>query len=482
MEPAGTVLILSRAAADWREATDMLAGQRGYRVIQAKTAADAAAYMADIAFDVAIAENGPEDTDGLAFFSRLRKSQPATVRLLVVGAKASLPRNAAKEAAIYFFLRRPFDAEQLALAIQRGLEAREMARRHRLLARSFQNADDRLDFDTWQVAAPSGEPLRFGRLVYVSEAMAEICAAARDAAPTDVPILIQGEAGTGKELLARAMHSYSARRDGPFIVQNCSGMSETALYAEMFGRQPDEIAPGHADRQSALHAAHGGTIFLDEIAETSKVFQLSLLRFLQRIDAERPDMKAMGRADVRVIAASSRPLSELTGGGTFRQDLYFRLRGVELDLPPLRDRQEDIPVLADAFAIRQGETLGRRFLGISAKALEKLATYDFPGNVSELESEIQRMAALARDGEYLTTRLMSPSLLAAADRSALKQQAAFPASGKTLKDKVESLERQIVREALVRHKWNRSRVAEELGLSRVGLSNKIKRYGLNVPR
>jgi two-component system, NtrC family, response regulator HupR/HoxA len=481
MELAGTILILARAAAEWRDAVDLLADRRGYRVIQARTTADATAYLADITVDVAIAENGPDDADGLAFFSGLKKSHPTAVRFLVVGAKSSLPRNAAKDAAIYYFLRRPLDAEQLALAIQRGLEAREMARRHRLLARSFDTSNDKLEFDPWQIAAPGAESLRFGKLVYVSEAMAEVCGIARAAAPTDLPILIQGETGTGKELLARAMHFYSDRRDAPFEIRTCGGITEAAPFAEMLSRQQDAFAEP-SSRQGAARAAQGGTLFLDEISEAPKAIQLSLLRFLQRTEIEQPGAANKARADVRIIAASSRPLSDLVSAGTFRQDLYFRLRGVELDLPPLRERAEDIPVLAGVFAARQGEALRRRFLGISAKALEKLMAYDFPGNAGELESEIQRMAALARDGEYLTTRVMSPALLAAVDRGAPKQEAGFAASGRTLKDKVESLERQIVREALVRHKWNRSRVAEELGLSRVGLSNKIKRYGLNVPR
>lgn len=482
MEPAGTVLILSRTSAEWREAAELLTHRRGYRVIQAGTAADAARYLADVAVDVAIAENGPDDTDGLAFFSGLKKSHSPAVRFLVVGAKSSLPRTAAKDAAIYYYLRRPLDAEQLALAIQRGLEAREMARRHRLLARSFHGAGDGRDFDPWQIAAPAGEGLRFGKLVYVSEAMAEVCGLARAAAGTDMPMLIQGEAGTGKELLARAAHSYSTRRDGPFEVRACGGISEAALFAEVFGRQQEAFPAEPLGQQGALRAARGGVLFLDEISEAPKAFQLSLLRFLQRSEIEPTASAGKAPPDVRIIAASSRPLADLVTAGAFRQDLYFRLRGVELDLPPLRDRPEDIPVLAETFASREGEALGRRFLGISAKALEKLAAYDFPGNVAELESEIRRMTALAGDGEYLTTRMMSPAILSAVDRRSPKQEAAFAASGKTLKDKVESLEREIVREALVRHKWNRSRVAEELGLSRVGLSNKIKRYGLNVPR
>jgi two-component system, NtrC family, response regulator HupR/HoxA len=150
-----------------------------------------------------------------------------------------------------------------------------------------------------------------------------------------------------------------------------------------------------------------------------------------------------------------------------------------LELPPLRERREDIPVLAAFFAAKHGAALGRRILGISANALEKLGAYDFPGNVRELENEIRRMVALAKDDTYLTSRMMSPAILAAAGRKSFSAEAGIVPEGRTLKEKIESLEKQVVREALARHKWNRSRVAEELGLSRVGLANKIRRYGLD---
>jgi two-component system, NtrC family, response regulator HupR/HoxA len=183
--------------------------------------------------------------------------------------------------------------------------------------------------------------------------------------------------------------------------------------------------------------------------------------------------------NVRLLTASSRPLAALVEAGQFRQDLYFRLRGFALHLPPLRERPEDIPALAEFFTAKHSAAMGRKILGISAAALQKLAAYDFPGNVRELENEIRRMVALAKDGAYLTTSMMSPPLLAAAGRKSFRIEAGFAPEGDTLKAKIESLEKHLVREALARHKWNRSRVAEELGLSRVGLANKIKRYGLN---
>ncbi len=184
--------------------------------------------------------------------------------------------------------------------------------------------------------------------------------------------------------------------------------------------------------------------------------------------------------DVRIIAASIHPLKQRVAEGKFRQDLYFRLKGFEFDVPPIRERPDDIPVLAEFLAAKHANAIGRKILGVSASALEKLSAFDFPGNVRELEHEIQRLVSLAKDGEYLTTQHMSPAILAAPPRRVVRQGREVTIQGDTLKDKVEHLEKHFVLDALVRHRWNQSRAADELGLSRVGLANKIKRYGLDA--
>jgi two-component system response regulator HupR/HoxA len=211
----------------------------------------------------------------------------------------------------------------------------------------------------------------------------------------------------------------------------------------------------------------------------SKTFQVSLLRFLQEGEVKPLGSDKTQTCDVRVLAASNRPLKTLVATGEFRQDLYFRLRGFEFEVPPLRERPEDIPALAEFFTAKHSASVGRKILGITAKALEKLEAYEFPGNIRELENEVRRMLALAKDGEYLTTQHMSLGILEASARRPIQPASQFLPEGDTLKDRVESLERHLVREALARYRWNQSRVAEELGLSRVGLANKIKRYGLD---
>ena len=480
MKPSGTVLIFSGAAAEWRSVMAALSAQRGYRVLQAKTAGEARARLADVHIDVILADGTDDAAEASKFLGALEGADADVIRILIVDPNAALTRRTVSEAGLFQFLRRPIDPQQLALAVQRGLESREMKRHQRFLALDFELSDDQPESASRPGSATlPGESRNFEKLVYISEKMADVCDLGREAARTDQSVHIQGETGTGKELLARALHFHSDRRAGSFVTQNCGAMTDTFLQAELFGHERGAFAETTLDRIGLFHGADGGTIFLEEISEISKPLQLSLLRFLQSSEI-RPIGSSRGeRCNARLLTSSSKPLAARVAAGEFRQDLYFRLRGFVLELPPLRERPEDIPVLAASFAAKHGAALGRKILGISADALAKLGAYDFPGNVRELENEIRRMVALAKSNSFLTSRMMSPALLAAAGRKSFSSEARLAPEGRTLKEKIESLEKQVVREALARHKWNRSRVAEELGLSRVGLANKIRRYGLD---
>ncbi|MGB0087348.1 MAG: sigma-54 dependent transcriptional regulator [Rhodomicrobiaceae bacterium] len=478
MDKAGTVLLVTPRADDWSPAKALLATQYGYRVLQALSAAEARATLGDVHVDLVIADEGDADADGVALLSALRISYPDIIRVLALPAQYAAVQRAISQASVYQFLRKPLDADQVGLVVKRGLETRELARRHRLLAREFKLSFDALEFDRPHLPIRN-ESLRFEKLVYVSEKMAELCDLARTAAKSDLPILIQGETGTGKELLARAIHYNSHRNTSPLMVQNCGGMPDELLHSELFGHKRGAFTGAVSDRLGLFRAADGGTVFLDEISDVSKTFQVSLLRFLQEGEVKPLGSDATQTCNVRILVASNRPLNELVAAGAFRRDLYFRLRGFEFEVPPLRERTEDIPALAEFFTAKHSAAIGRKVLGISAKALAKLVCYDFPGNIRELENEIRRMLALARDGEYLTTHHMSPTILNASARPPAQTPSQFLPEGETLKDRVESLERHVVREALTRYRWNQSRAAEELGLSRVGLANKIRRYGLD---
>jgi two-component system response regulator HupR/HoxA len=309
--------------------------------------------------------------------------------------------------------------------------------------------------------------------------MAELCNLAREAARTQLPILIKGETGTGKELLARAMHFHSTRSSSPLMMQYCGGIPDELLHSELFGHRRGAFTGAVSDRLGLFRAADGGTVFLDEISEISPSFQVSLLRFLQEGEVKPLGTDQVLVCDVRVIAASNKPLRPMVDAGRFREDLYFRLKGFELEVPPLRSRPDDIPVLTEFFVSKHGGMLGNRVLGVANDVVDLFRDYTFPGNVRELENEIRRMVALAKDGEYLTRRHLSPEF---AKLKATPRPAAalgLTAEGKSLKEMVESLEQQLVRHALEKQRWNQSRAARDLGLSRVGLANKIRRYGLD---
>lgn len=477
MEHVNTVLMIARLDPDWAALVDLLSERHGYRVLTASAESDALQLAHDVHIDLVIAEDGNKDFDGCAFLGGLRLSHPDVMRVIVLAKNSKLSARALREASVYQYLRKPLDVEQTALLAMRGLETRELARRHRLISREFKMTDGGSSFTIANDLKFQPQSQRFEKLVYISEKMSTLCDLAKMAAKTDLPILIQGETGTGKELLARAIHYNSACKTSPLLVQNCGGMNDELLQSELFGHRRGAFTGAVSDRLGLFRAADGGTVFLDEISEVSPSFQVSLLRFLQEGEVKPLGSDQTTQSNVRIIAASNRPLAQLVSRGEFRRDLYYRLKGFEFEVPPLRDRAEDVAALAEFFAAKHSEATGRKILGLSASLIEKLSHYDFPGNIRELENEIRRLVVLTGDGEYLTTRHLSPAVQTATQRQAPREKGFFP-KGATLKDQVESLERHLVEKTLHRHRWNQSKAAEELGLSRVGLANKIRRYGL----
>ncbi len=336
--------------------------------------------------------------------------------------------------------------------------------------------------------APTEQVSAFDRLVFASQGMADLCAMARKAAATDLPVLIEGETGTGKELMARAVHLFSQRHQLLFMAENCGAISDDLLQSELFGHRKGAFTGATTDRLGLLKAADGGTVFLDEISEISPSMQVSLLRFLQEGELRPLGSDKLRHSNVRIIAACNRPLRELVAQGKFRQDLYYRLCGFELRMPPLRERPQDIPALAQHLLDKHATLMSRHMAGFTPEALACLSAYAFPGNVRELENEVRRLVALAEDGDPITVRHLPPAIaacaLAAPSAAAAAAHAhvhAGHADDRTLKAKVEALEQQLVRQALGRCNWNLSRAAHELGLSRVGLANKVRRYGIQRP-
>jgi two-component system response regulator HupR/HoxA len=454
-----------------------LSADPDYRLIVCESESAAAARLDEVQADLLICDAAMIADVASNVLVNARISHPYVARVLIGTPDAAQTcAELARRAASYLYVLKPVPEDLIRLVAKRALELGELSRRHRVLSRELKISMDDDIFAEPQEFSVKGGWSQFEKLVYVSAKMAELCAEARQAAQTELPVLIQGETGTGKELLARAIHFNSSRMNSPMHVQNCGGISDDVLHSELFGHVRGAFTGAIADRLGLFRAADGGTVFLDEISEISPSFQVSLLRFLQGGEVKPLGSDKLHHADVRVVAASNRPLAELVERGEFRQDLYYRLKGFEIYIPPLRERPDDVPALTQFFIEKYAGVVGRRVVGVTKEALAKLEAYDYPGNVRELETEIRRMVAIAEQGGYIGTRHLSSVFDKVRSRN--PSHVNIAPVGTSLKSMVEDLEKQVVDASLQRNHWNQSKAAEELGLSRVGLANKIKRYGL----
>ncbi|MEQ3651967.1 MAG: sigma-54 dependent transcriptional regulator, partial [Glaciecola sp.] len=343
--------------------------------------------------------------------------------------------------------------------------------------------------------------------------MNDICDLIEHVAPFDISVVISGESGTGKQRCAKAIHANSLRREAPFVVENCGAISEDMLASELFGHKKGAYAGASHNHEGLFLQANGGTLFLDEISNLSPNFQLKLLRVLQEGAIKPLGSSNLIPIDVRVIVATSKDLLDEVKHGRFREELYYYLSTFILKIPALRERQDDVVTLAKVFLQDAMRTLQKRVTGFASDTLFLMQQYQWPGNVRELQNEIKRMLVLANN-DYLTPDLLSANIqmqvnmgqLSQSDKpqntslspkqnqyqkplldiDSLLSQREFSENGQevqiqsgSLKDRVESLEARILQEALIRHRWNKTRTANELGLSRVGLRNKLERYCLS---
>lgn len=290
--------------------------------------------------------------------------------------------------------------------------------------------------------------------------------------PSNVSVLILGESGTGKELIARAIHTKSSRRDRRFIVQNCASIPETLLESELFGYRKGSYTGATHDKPGLFEVADGGTLFLDEIGDLSLSSQAKILRALQDGEIRRIGDNTPIKVDVRIISATNKDLQDLIFKGLFREDLFYRLNIVTIKVPPLRERKEDIPILARHFLTTYCQKLGKHYAGIEKNAIDVLSGYGWPGNVRQLKNEMERIAILLQEGELVTSDRISEVI----------QQAVLIKSSsesRSLKDVLENVQQRMVIDALSKYKWNKTKAAEELGITRRGLLKMIERMGLD---
>jgi PAS domain S-box-containing protein len=315
--------------------------------------------------------------------------------------------------------------------------------------------------------------LQVGDLVSRSSSMRRVFDVLPQIASSSATVLIHGETGTGKELLARAIHSTSPRQHKPFVPVNCGALPDTLLESELFGYVKGAFTGAGKDKPGRFALAEGGTVFLDEIGDISPALQVRLLRVLQERTYEPLGGTEVRHADVRIIAATHRDLAALIRKGSFREDLFYRLNVVKLDLPPLRERREDIPLLVAHFVARFNRRQGKSVAGVTPDVMALLMAHDYPGNVRELENLVERAFVLCNTGK-IERRHLPPELVG--------QPSAAPSSpGDTIVEQIHAAEAQAIRAALERHHFNRLAAAQELGLHKSTLFRKVKALGIGLP-
>ncbi|MEK6706824.1 MAG: sigma-54 dependent transcriptional regulator [Bdellovibrionota bacterium] len=320
-----------------------------------------------------------------------------------------------------------------------------------------------------------GNRYSYDSMIGKSKPMQELYSLLDKIKASEATVLVQGENGTGKELIARAIHYNSPRKDSQFVTVNCSAFNENLLDSELFGHVRGSFTGAIRDKKGLFEAANKGTLFLDEIGDMSPTMQVKLLRVLQEGTLTPVGGTEQRKVDVRVVAATNKDLKEMIEMGSFREDLYYRINVINITVPPLRDRKEDIPILVDHFLGRACKEKNLPVKNFAKRGMEKIFDYPWPGNIRELENEIERLVVLSGDEMRIGVDLLSQRIRNHGDQAKVQ---GVRVAGK-LKDALEELEKTMIREGLRRTNWNKSRLAKELGISRAGLIMKVEKYGLD---
>jgi len=422
--------------------------QDGYVVENAADGATALAMARDKHYDIMLIDVKMPEMDGLTLLKKLKENEATETSMVMMTAHGAIQDavEAMKEGA-YDYLLKPFELEELSLTIEKLVQMQTLAMENQILRE--------------RVATFT----RFENLVGESPPMLKLFETIVDVAQSDATVLITGETGTGKELIARAIHAQSPRCYGPFIAINCGAFTEHLLESELFGHEKGAFTDAKFTKKGRLEMANAGTLFLDEVGDISMKMQIDLLRVLETHEFTRVGGTAPLHSDFRVIAATHRDLQESIQDKTFRQDLYYRLNVIHIEAPPLRNRPEDIPLLANYFLRRYAAETNKRIDSIHPEALEAMKRYSWPGNVRELENAIERAVVIGKGRQLRLTDFPFASTAAAA-----------PAANQSLED----IERQHIARVLHAEGGNISNAAKVLKINRTTLYQKIKKYGLTA--
>jgi len=437
-----------------REMLGILLRKEGLDVCTAGSRAEAASVLARAAVDLVLTDVRLPDGDGIEVLRHVKSGSPETAVVVMTAYGTSETAVAARKLGAEAYVLKPFDVDELRIVVRDALANRSLREENLLLRREV------------------GEIHGLDRVIGVSPVMAALFEMVRAIAPTNSTVLITGESGTGKEVVARAIHGLSGRAEGPFVSINCGALPDTLLESELFGYMKGAFTDARTNKKGLFEAASGGTLFLDEVGETSPPMQVKLLRALQERRIRRVGGNEEIDVDVRVIAATNVPLEDLVQQKRFREDLFYRLQVIPIRTPPLRERPEDLSLLASHFLERFVQQVGKRITGISEQALSLLQRHSWPGNVRELENVLERAVALE------TTEVIQPERLPEALRAPARFEPLPPiGDGFSLDAYLRSVEARLLEEALEQARGDRTEAARLLGITPRSLRYLLQKHG-----
>jgi len=459
MSPTARILVVDDEQ-HVRRVLEVMLQRQGYQVTTADCGRAALEAFAAEVFDLVILDLRMPDLDGLEVLRRLRSQDPqATVVMITAYASVQTALEAMKQGA-FDYIGKPFQEDEILLVAQKALERRRLLVENQALRAEVLGRYD------------------FGNIIGQSPAMQRVFAVMRKVAPTQATVLITGESGTGKELVARALHYNSPRRHKPLVAVNCAAIPATLLESELFGAAKGAYTGANHTRKGLVEEAHGSTLFLDEVGELPLEMQAKLLRVLQDGELKRVGENTTRRVDLRIIAATNKDLAQEVRAGRFRQDLFYRLSVIPIQLPPLRQRQGDIPLLARHFLERAVKRHGLSPKRLAPQALELLEAAEFPGNVRELEN-LMEQAAVMSEGDIIQPQDLPLAPAGSAQGVRVMVPPEEEDLKKVLKATARSAEEQVIRRVLERTGGNRTQAAQRLGISRRALITKIQALGLD---
>ena len=456
---AQKTLLVADDDASIRSLLKQLLSDEGFAVIEASTGIEVVDKVKESSPDLVIMDVRMPELDGIEALSRVKATNPKTAVLVMTAYGSSNAAIRAMELGAFDYITKPFELDKISHSVKRVLDYQRLTQEVEVLRDEISSL------------------VQTERIVGNSPAMQEVYKTIGKVAKADATVLITGESGTGKELVAEALHLNSNRRSGPMVKVSCAALPETLLEAELFGHEKGSFTGAMTQRRGRFEMADKGTIFLDEIGEMTMQTQTKLLRVLQERKIERIGSNLPIKVDIRIIVATNKDLQKQVEQSKFRDDLYYRLNVINIHMPPLRDRKEDIPSLVEHFLAKHRYSATAQPAAISEEAIRRLMEYNWPGNVRELENVIERAVVLSR-GQIITSRELPFGDHEAGDGEDGEGEADAKGDSSFFKKSVAQFEKDLIMKALRDANGNRSKAAEMLGIYRRLLYAKIKEYGL----